>query len=146
VTLHEETLKRRRAKLGPDHPETLQSMNNLARAYLALRRPEAEPLLRQALAIRQKNLPDDWATFDTQSLLGGILVDRKDYAEAEPLLVSGYEGLEARAAKIPAPIRNYLPEAGAPVVALYTAWGQNGRAAMWRARLSPSAQPARPGP
>jgi hypothetical protein len=121
-------------------------MNNLARAYIAVRRAEAEPLLRQALAIRQKTLPDDWATFDTQSLLGGILLDRKDYAEAEPLLVSGYEGLEARAARIPAPIRNRLPEAGARVVALYTAWGQNGKAAAWRARLSSSAQPARPGP
>ena len=29
----EETLKRRQAKLGPDHPVTLTSMNNLALAY-----------------------------------------------------------------------------------------------------------------
>ena len=146
VTLHEETLKRRQAKLGPDHPATLQSLNNLARAYLAGRRAEAERLLRQALEIRQKKLPDDWATFDTRSLLGGILLDRKDYAEAEPLLVSGYEGLKARAAQIPAPIRNRLPEAGARVVALYAAWGQNDKAQQWRTRLSSAASPTHPGP
>jgi serine/threonine protein kinase len=146
VILHKETLKRRQAKLGPKHPATLQSMNNLARAYLAVQGGEAETLLRQALAIRQDKLPDDWATFDTRSLLGGILLDRKDYAEAEPLLVSGYEGLAARAAKIPAPIRVRVPEAGARVVALYAAWGQHEKAAAWRAQLSSSAQPARPAP
>ena len=121
-------------------------MNNLARAYLALRRPEAEPLLRQALAIRQAKLPDDWVTFDTRSLLGGLLLDRKNFAEAEPLLVSGYEGLQAREARIPARYKKRLAEAGARVVALYAAWGQNDKAEKWRARLSTATKPARPGP
>ncbi len=119
LPLDEETLKRRRAKLGPDHPDTLISMNNLARTYLAARRAEAEPLLRQALAIREKKLPDDWLTFETRSLLGGILLDRKNYAEAEPLLVSGFEGLKARASKIPAPAKNRVAEAGAGRRALH---------------------------
>ena len=35
ITLHEATLKLREAKLGPDHPDTLTSRNNLAAAYLA---------------------------------------------------------------------------------------------------------------
>jgi hypothetical protein len=74
------------------------------------------------------------------------LLDRKNYAEAEPLLVSGYEGRMARAAKIPAPIWNRLPEAGARVVALYVAWGQNDKAEQWRARLSSAANPTQPGP
>jgi hypothetical protein len=30
LELHEETLQLRKAKLGPDHPDTLKSMNNLA--------------------------------------------------------------------------------------------------------------------
>jgi serine/threonine protein kinase/tetratricopeptide (TPR) repeat protein len=145
VTLHEEALRCRQAKLGPKHLATLQSMNNLARAYIACHRADAEPLLRQALAIRQEKLPDDWATFDTRSLLGGILLDRENYAEAEPLLVSGYDGLEARAAKIPAPLKDRLPEAGKRVVALYEAWGKNDKAAEWRARLSSAAKPARTG-
>ena len=32
--LREETLKLRKAKLGPDHPDTLASMNNLADSYV----------------------------------------------------------------------------------------------------------------
>ena len=32
-TLHEETLRRRQAKLGPDHLDTLESMGSLAVAY-----------------------------------------------------------------------------------------------------------------
>jgi hypothetical protein len=33
LPLLEETLKLRKAKLGPDHPDTLISMNNLAGGY-----------------------------------------------------------------------------------------------------------------
>ena len=33
IALHEETLKLRESKLGPDHPDTLDSRNNLAVAY-----------------------------------------------------------------------------------------------------------------
>ena len=47
---------------------------------------EAEPLLRECLAIREKTQPDAWTTFNTQSLLGGALLGQKKYAEAEPLL------------------------------------------------------------
>ena len=32
---------------------------------------EAEPLLRECLAIREKTQPDVWSTFNTKSLLGG---------------------------------------------------------------------------
>ena len=39
---------------------------------------EAEPLLRECLDVRQKKLPDDWLTFNTQSLLGGSLFAQKN--------------------------------------------------------------------
>jgi hypothetical protein len=42
-----------------------------------------------------------WLTFNTQSLLGGALLGQKKYAEAEPLLVKGYEGLKTREKTIP---------------------------------------------
>ena len=64
---------------------------------------EAEPLLRECLAIREKAQPDIWSTFNTRSMLGGSLLGQKKYAEAEPLIVSGYEGMKAREAKIPPP-------------------------------------------
>ena len=61
----------------------------------------AEPLLRECLAIREKTQPDDWTTFNTQSLLGGALLGQKKYADAEPLLLKGYEGMKQREKTIP---------------------------------------------
>src|SRR5207249_1243687 len=62
---------------------------------------EAEPLLRECLLIRAQAEPDSWGTFITKSLLGGALLGQKRYADAEPLLLAGYEGMKERAAKIP---------------------------------------------
>src|SRR5207244_4122323 len=62
---------------------------------------EAEPLLRESLAIREKSQLDDWSTFSTQSMLGESLLGQKKYADAEPLLVKGYEGMKAREKTIP---------------------------------------------
>ena len=55
---------------------------------------DAESVLREALAVREKKEPDAWATYHTQSLLGGALLGQKKYAEAEPLLIQGYEGIQ----------------------------------------------------
>ena len=90
----------------------------------------------ECLAIREKVQPDDWTTFNTRSLLGGSLLGQKKYAEAEPLIVSGYEGLKAREAKIPPPGRPRLAEAGERVVRLYEDWGKKDKAAEWRAKLA----------
>ena len=65
------------------------------------RTAEAEPLLRECLTIREKRLPDDWLTFSTRSVLGVCLLSGKKYAEAEPLLLSGYNEMKARESKIP---------------------------------------------
>jgi tetratricopeptide (TPR) repeat protein len=54
----------------------------------------AEEMLRECLAIREKIQPDDWNTFNTVFLLGEALLGQKKYAEAEPLLVKGYEGMK----------------------------------------------------
>ena len=58
-------------------------------------------MLRECLAIRVKKQPDAWSTFNTQSKLGGVLLGQKKYADAEPLLLQGYEGMKQREAKIP---------------------------------------------
>ena len=51
--------------------------------------------------IREKSQPDLWSTFNKQSLLSGALLGQKKYAEAEPLLLSGDEGMKQRAKTIP---------------------------------------------
>ena len=96
----------------------------------------AEAVLRECLAIREKSQPDEWTTFNTRSLLGGSLLGQKKYAEAEPLIVSGYEGMKAREAKIPSPGRPRFTEGAERVVKLYEDWGKKEKAAEWRTRLA----------
>lgn len=53
---------------------------------------EAEPLLRECLAICEKPEPDPGRTFNPQSTLGAALLGQKKYQGAEPLLLEGYGG------------------------------------------------------
>jgi serine/threonine protein kinase/tetratricopeptide (TPR) repeat protein len=100
------------------------------------RHADAGPILRECLAIRRKTQPGDWKTFLAQSFLGATLLGQQAYAEAEPLLVAGYEGLKAREKEIPRFFAQYrLPEAGGRVVRLYEAWGRPEEAAAWRSKL-----------
>jgi hypothetical protein len=103
---------------------------------------EAEPLFRECLAIREKTQPDDWSTFNTRSQLGDSLVNQGKFAEAEPLLLQGYEGLKAREAEIPAPRKNSLAEAAERVVKLYEEWGKPDEATTWKAKLGMPDLPA----
>src|SRR5439155_20309113 len=93
---------------------------------------EAEPVLRECLALREKTQPDDWITFHNRSLLGGALLAQKKPAEAEPLLLQGYEGLKQREAKIPAASKVRVAEALERLVQLYEATGRPEEAAKWR--------------
>jgi tetratricopeptide (TPR) repeat protein len=103
---------------------------------------DAEPVLRESLALREKREPGAWATHSTRSLVGGALLGQKQYAEAEPLLVQGYEGLKARAATIPPAARSRLTEAAVRLVRLYEAWGKPEQAAAWKAKLGLADLPA----
>jgi hypothetical protein len=81
-----------------------------------------------------------WNTFNARSRLGGSLLGQKKYAEAEPLIVSVYESMKARAARIPPPSKASFTEAVERVVRLYEEWGKREKAAEWRTRLAkPSA-------
>ena len=74
-------------QLGHHHPDTAQSLNNLAGLlHHTGRYEEAEPLLRRALAIREQHLgqhhPD---TAQSLNNLAGLLNKTGRYKEAEPL-------------------------------------------------------------
>ena len=129
-------LEQARKHFGSGDPRTVAAMATLARNLLKLEKwADAEPLLRECLAIRERMQPDAWSTFNTRSMLGGSLLGQMKYALAEPLLLSGYEGMKAREAKIPAPGKPRLPEAGDRLVKLYDAWRKPEKAAEWRRRL-----------
>jgi serine/threonine protein kinase len=96
---------------------------------------DAEPVLREALAIRQKTQPDLWITFTAKSMLGGALLGQKKYAEAEPLLIDGYDGMKRREATIPPLAKARLTDALERLVQLYEATGKREEAALWRKEL-----------
>jgi tetratricopeptide (TPR) repeat protein len=136
LPLYDEVLKRRIATFGPDHPVTEQTKENLAIAYIAASRwTDAESLLRDILSVREQKQPDDWATFHAKSLLGAALLGQKKYAEAEPLLVQGYEGMKQREMKTPPTPRFRLVEALERLVKLYEAWDKKDAAAKWKDTL-----------
>jgi len=128
------TLQRR--TLGAEHLDTLISMNDLEFLYLNERKyAPAEALLREALNRFDKAAPESWRRFDSQSMLGASLAAQKRYAEAETLLLSGYDGLLNRKSTIPTASRFKLNEAGEQIVELYQDWGMLEKAAEWRDKL-----------
>jgi hypothetical protein len=93
---------------------------------------DAEPLLRECLAIREKIEPEDWRTFNTQSMLGGALMGQKKYAEAGPLLLAGYEGMKQLGKAIPPQGAIRLPEALDRLIEFYTAINKPDEAKKWQ--------------
>jgi serine/threonine protein kinase/tetratricopeptide (TPR) repeat protein len=141
--LRRESIVLRRKTSPPDSPMLAGDLAGLGSNLLEQHQgTEAEPVFRESLKIYEAKQPGDWTTFDTRSLLGASLMGQQNYAQAEPLIVGGYEGLKARAARIPAPARPRLAQAAWRVVALYQAWGQPDKAAQWRAKLGLADLPA----
>jgi serine/threonine protein kinase/Tfp pilus assembly protein PilF len=97
---------------------------------------EAEQPFREGLRLYSQHQRDGWQHFDVQSLLGGSLLGQKKYAEAEPLLLAGYEGLKQRAGRLPPEAAARFPESAERLVQLYDALGQKEQVARWRKELT----------
>ena len=108
----------------------------------------AEETLQEALTIREQQQPDEWTTFNTQSMFGGALAGRgrelleidsaggeKLLAEAEIMLLTGFRGMLARKDTIPAAGRVRLTEATQRLVDLYTAWEKPEQVEKWKSEL-----------
>jgi serine/threonine protein kinase/tetratricopeptide (TPR) repeat protein len=94
---------------------------------------EAESVLRESLAIHQKNGTSNWSSFHTQALLGSALIGQEKYVEAEPQLLQAYERMDA-ARSNGSDLKLPLTEPLGLLVRLYDAWGQTDRASEWRAK------------
>jgi eukaryotic-like serine/threonine-protein kinase len=128
-----QVLAGRRHALGAQHPDTIVSEADLALAYVSQGKfAESEPVAREALEAEKKVQPDDWQRFRAESLLGASLAGEKKYAQAEPLLLEGYQGMLARKDFIAVPDRYHLELAHQWLVQLYEAWGKPDKAAEWR--------------
>jgi serine/threonine protein kinase/tetratricopeptide (TPR) repeat protein len=129
-------LARQRNTTSPDSPVLASSLAQFGHILLHRQKySEAEEAFRECLRIREAKVPDDWSRFNTMSQLGGALVGQGRYAEAEPLVVQGYEGMETRKAKMSAYARARVPEAAERLFRLYEAWGKPEEAKAWKEKL-----------
>ena len=124
-------------RLGSDTEAEAADTAELLGQNLTRRRryDQAEPLLRQALAFREKTDREDWNRFRAQAFLGACLARQQRYAEAEPLLLSGYGGMRQRASRMPAKQKKFIRSTAEQIVDLYSRWSKPEQAARWRARL-----------
>jgi len=106
---------------------------------------EAEPLLREALQLREATA-DGGTAVELRHELGEALIGLGRLDEAESLLLETYRTLSDRAEVIPVPLRDgLLREAVERLIRLYEAWGKSEEAARWyRERAALRAEPALP--
>jgi len=129
-------LESRRRVLGPEHPATTSVLASLGEVRLLQNRyAEAEPLLKEALRWREKKSRDDWERYQSESLLGASLAGQGRFAEAERLMLSGYQGIVQQASTVPFERRSFIEESREWVVRLYEDWGKLEEAAQWRRNL-----------
>ncbi len=123
-----------RKALPGDSPQLAGLLAQIGLGLMAQKKwTEAEPHLRECLAIREKTQPVEWSTFNTRSTLGGSLRGQQKYAEAEPLVLSGYERLKAREATIPEQGKVRLHEALDRLIELYTVTDKPDEVQKWQA-------------
>ena len=134
-----------RRKHGPQDRETGDALVFLGRLRLKQQRyADAEQLFSDALHIfgqKVRNKAQSWKSwqeYNFQNRLGASLAGQRKYADAEPLLVSGYEGMLERRNAIPAYDLPLLEEAGTAVVQLYQDWGKRAKTLEWREKLRSS--------
>ena len=92
----EEALRIRRETLGDDHPDTLESINNMGGLLQEQGKlSEAEPYYREALRIRRETLGDDHSdTLISINNMGALLFRQGKMSEAEPYYREALEGFE----------------------------------------------------
>jgi tetratricopeptide (TPR) repeat protein len=134
VRLTDALLAGTRATTPKDSPQLAGSLAQRGLGLLTIGAfSEAEGLFRESLAIREKQQPDAWNTFNAFSMLGGAILGQKKFADAEPLLLKGYEGMKAREKSIPPQANTRIPESLDRLIELYTATGKPDETRRWRA-------------
>ena len=102
---------------------------------------EAEPHLKEALTLFREHVPNrDALAVQAANWLGAIEVARKDYPEAEALLLPDSDQFFTTAAKMSP---NERRVAIGHIVKLYEAWGKPEQTAVWQKKLD---QLAKSGP
>jgi len=127
------------------HPRADQIVRNLSACLEHLKQYDrAEVWLRKWLAaVRDEAGLESAAYAAVLAALGANLLKQAKYADAQPVLLRGYEGMKKREVEIPPQGRLRLTEALEGLVQLYDAWGKPDEAAKWGKELEAARAAAR---
>lgn len=129
-------LEGRRRVLGLQNPGTTDAMVALGEVRFRQKQySDAAMLLREALKSYEAIAPESWQRYRSMSLLGASLSLQGIYAEAETLVIGGFQGLLKRETAMPFENRSDLEQARNRIVQLYESWGNPQKAAEWREKL-----------
>jgi tetratricopeptide (TPR) repeat protein/tRNA A-37 threonylcarbamoyl transferase component Bud32 len=127
----------RRRVLGEQHRERLNGLRALGQVFDSEgKTDQAVQAFRTSLEGYEKTGVESWERYLCQSRLGVSLAARKDYAQAEPMLVAGYDGMSRHHSAMPASERHYLDETARTLVQLYKASNKQSAAAEWDAKIN----------
>ena len=133
-----------RMRHGPDHGTTLGACLAAGLFFVAQGDPAgAEPYLRERLAHFPREPADNPERRMVQYWLGQCLIALAKYADAEPLLISAYEGLKPRERGKPPRNQAELKVVIDQINRLYTAWGKKDEAQKWSTRFDDLVFPER---
>jgi hypothetical protein len=94
---------------------------------------EAEPVAKECIAIRERDFPDSYKTFNAKRMLGKALLGQQKYAEAELFLHAASDGFKRHEKEVPTV---WFKELNLSLVKLYKATGQEDKAAEWKNELT----------
>ena len=147
--VYQERLRLEKEKTGGDSPAYAGVLAHFGLSLLQQKKwTAAETVLRECLTIRERTQPDVWSTFNVKSALGAALLGQKKYADAEPLLLKGYEGMKAREKTIPPEGSTRIPEALDRLIELSSVTNKPDDVKKWRAERAkyPTPKEAAPMP
>ena len=117
---------------GPDHPDTLDSLNSLAVNHCFLKRFDiAEPMLRRVVdGLRRAGPTEQRHALRAECNLGQLYIDRSDFPTAERILSQNHAGTE----RLLGPDHPDTLDGVSGLGRLYRAWRRWDEAARWHAR------------
>jgi serine/threonine protein kinase/Flp pilus assembly protein TadD len=123
-------------KSGADSASYVGHLGALGKNLLQQQKwQSAEEVLREYLTLREKKWSNSWLRYDAMSLLGEALLGQKKFADAGPLLLDGYGGMQQRVSKMNPKYHGRLTESARRVVQFYVVTEKKDEIQKWQGIL-----------
>lgn len=119
--------------LGAAHQDTMDARLSVGIVQILERKyPQAESTLRPLCDAYAASGMQVWQRYSCEATLGEALAGQKRYADAEPLLIAGYQGMRQREAAIPAVSKHSVGRIAEWLARLYQDQGKTELAEQWK--------------